>query len=339
MTTAYAGVVRSDGEPADPFDVGAGHVDANRAIDPGLVYETDFATSPRISAGCSSRRFPTATARRSRAAGFPSEPQNVNLPSIAVAELITGDSVTRRVTNFGPARELSARSVHAPQSVDVTVEPPTLVLGTGQTAEFSVRFVDRGATARSLGFGELSWVDAGHTVVSPIAVQPVTLRAQRELRVRGSSGNSALPVAFGYSGQYSAGLPRPARAVSRRRDGPSAARLRRRRSDQQLHVPRSTTASRCTASTCRPNQLYLRVALFDEFTDGEDDLDLYLFFCPTAQRLHADRPERRLHVGRGDQRHVSASPAYTSRSCTGSRRIRSRAAPARATLCSRGRSA
>ena len=27
------------------------------------------------------------------------------------------------------------------------------------------------------------------------------------------------------------------------------------------------------------DQLYLRVALFDEFTDGEDDLDLYLFFC------------------------------------------------------------
>ncbi len=29
-----------------------------------------------------------------------------------------------------------------------------------------------------------------------------------------------------------------------------------------------------------PGQLYLRIALFDEYTDGADDLDLYLFYCP-----------------------------------------------------------
>jgi hypothetical protein len=32
--------------------------------------------------------------------------------------------------------------------------------------------------------------------------------------------------------------------------------------------------------TVPAGQLYLRIALFDEFTDGADDLDLYLFFCP-----------------------------------------------------------
>jgi hypothetical protein len=30
------------------------------------------------------------------------------------------------------------------------------------------------------------------------------------------------------------------------------------------------------------DQQLLRVALFDEFTDGDDDLDLYLFFCPSG---------------------------------------------------------
>jgi hypothetical protein len=29
------------------------------------------------------------------------------------------------------------------------------------------------------------------------------------------------------------------------------------------------------------NQLYLRISLFDELTDGNDDLDLYLLYCPT----------------------------------------------------------
>jgi hypothetical protein len=32
-----------------------------------------------------------------------------------------------------------------------------------------------------------------------------------------------------------------------------------------------------------PNQLLLRVALFDELTDGQDDLDLFLFYCPDNQ--------------------------------------------------------
>jgi hypothetical protein len=31
------------------------------------------------------------------------------------------------------------------------------------------------------------------------------------------------------------------------------------------------------------DQLYLRVALFDAFTDGKDDLDLYLFYCPNEE--------------------------------------------------------
>src|SRR5690606_34593520 len=35
--------------------------------------------------------------------------------------------------------------------------------------------------------------------------------------------------------------------------------------------------------TVAANQLYLRVALFDELTDGQDDLDIYLFYCPGNQ--------------------------------------------------------
>jgi hypothetical protein len=31
------------------------------------------------------------------------------------------------------------------------------------------------------------------------------------------------------------------------------------------------------------NQLLLRVALFDELTDGQDDLDLFVFYCPDNQ--------------------------------------------------------
>jgi hypothetical protein len=278
MTTAYQGLVREDGSPADPFDIGAGHVDANRAIDPGLVYPAGFSDYAAYLCGLREPPFPESECAALAAEGYRSEPENVNEPSVAVAELITGDSVTRRVTNIGPPATFRAE-VSAPQNIDVVVEPASLVLGTNQSAEFTLRFVDRGATRDLWWFGQLRWLDGTHTVASPIAVQPVTMRAPRELRVRGASGSARLPVAYGYTGAYSAAVHGLRAPFLDKTTG---------------QVPRGFVAEDPTnrfsfrfdngvtahGIEVPPDQLYLRVALFDELTDGDDDLDLYLFYCP-----------------------------------------------------------
>src|SRR5262249_39023361 len=108
---------------------------------------------------------------------------------------------------------------------------------------------------------------------------PVTLRAAPEVFLTGRQGTATLPVGFGYGGTYTAGVHG----------------LRPPTLDANGQVPRFFVDDDATntfsfrdgggirqhAFTVPAGQLLLRVALFDELTDGEDDLDLFLFHCPS----------------------------------------------------------
>jgi subtilisin family serine protease len=280
MTSSYPGVLREDGEPADAFDMGAGHIDANRAVAPGLVYDNDFRDHAAYLCGLHDRPFPDADCNALEAAGYPSAATDLNLPSIGIAKFISGDTIRRRVTNVGPPASFSVE-VTPPPNVDLYVEPPTLSLGTGQTAEYTVRFVDQGTDLDAWNFGELAWFNETQRVVSPIAVQAVTLRAPEEVFLSGRQGTTTIPMAFGYDGAYAA----------------SVHGLRKPFLDANGQVPRGFVDDDTSNSfsfrfdngvsahaiTVPANQLYLRIALFDEFTDGNDDLDLFLFYCPNNQ--------------------------------------------------------
>jgi hypothetical protein len=203
--------------------------------------------------------------------------------------LISGDVVRRRVTNVGPPASFTAE-VLPPSNLTMVVEPATLVLGAGETAEFSVQFVDAGAARDEWSFGELAWRNETHRVVSPIAVRPVTVRAPTEIHLRGRQGTSSLPVAFGYTGAYGAtihGLRPPTLDGNGQvptgfvDDDPTNTFDPARFSP--LTCPSAVRGLSAHCITLPPNQLYLRVALFDELTDGADDLDIYLFRCVANQ--------------------------------------------------------
>jgi hypothetical protein len=113
-------------------------------------------------------------------------------------------------------------------------------------------------------------------VASPVAVQPVLLRAPEEISLAGESGEGDLPVDFGYDGDYFAavhGLHAPFLHID---DGFV--------DDDATNNFSFRTDSGVAAHymTVDPGDLFMRVALFDDLTDGQDDLDLYLFYCTTA---------------------------------------------------------
>lgn len=280
MTTTYVEVERTDGVAADAFDMGAGHIDPNRAVDPGLVYESSFTDYAAYLCGLPEPPFAPSDCAAHAAAGRTASAVDLNLPSIGVAALISGDVVRRSVTNVGPPASFTAELIE-PLDLDIVVEPPTLVLGTGQTAEFSVRFVDQGAERDVWSFGELAWASSAHRVESPLAVKAVTVRTPPEMFLTGRQGTVPMPVAFGYSGGYGAlvhGLRLPTLDADGQvprgfvDDDPTNNFTFREGNGVTMH-----------ALTVPANQLLLRVALFDEQTDGQDDLDLFLFYCPNNQ--------------------------------------------------------
>ncbi|HEU4618092.1 MAG TPA: S8 family serine peptidase [Gammaproteobacteria bacterium] len=275
MTSAYAKVYGSDGETlAGPFDTGAGHIDPDLAVDPGLVYDSGFLDHAAFLCGLEYAPFTPTDCNVLAAAGYSFSPSELNLPSIGVSRLVTGDVITRRVTNVGPPATYTV-SVQAPAGIGMDVSPTSLSLGTGESGDFAVTFTDAGAPLDTWSFGRLVWSDGRHNVASPIAVNPVTLRAPEEIKLTGAAGSFPIPVAFGYTGAYFAGVHGLRAAYTE--DG---------------FVDEDTTNSfsfrfdnGVTAHLIEvpPNQLFARFALFDDATDGADDLDLYLFYCPNNQ--------------------------------------------------------
>jgi subtilisin family serine protease len=190
MTTAYnldnSGNEINDlasGHESTPFVRGAGHVDPNSALNPGLVY--DINTSDYISFLCSigydSKRISVFTRRPSGADVCEtklSSPGNLNYPSFSVVFRAKGEAVTykRVVKNVGDSVDaVYDVKVDAPANVHVSVSPSKLEFNAkNQTLSYEITFTSvlSGLVGDSLSkFGWIEWSDGVHNVRSPIAVR------------------------------------------------------------------------------------------------------------------------------------------------------------------------
>ncbi|KAK1285737.1 Subtilisin-like protease [Acorus calamus] len=151
---------------ADPFDFGGGHVDPNRAADPGLIYDVAMADYVKF--------FKCKVVFLPDCASLPLPAYDLNLPSIAVPELKKSVTVWRTVTNVGPENSVYKAVIEPPPGIKMEVEPSVLTFNAKtKTQGFRVTFTSVRKVQGVYTFGSLTWYDGLHRVRSPIAVRTV----------------------------------------------------------------------------------------------------------------------------------------------------------------------
>ncbi|CAH8359824.1 unnamed protein product [Eruca vesicaria subsp. sativa] len=189
VTTAYDR--ENSGEPiedlatggsSNSFVHGGGHVDPNKALDPGLVYDVEardyvaflcavgyefpgilvFLQDPSLYDACERSKLRTGG--------------DFNYPSFSVVFGSGVDVVRYRrvVRNVGSDVDVVYEvGVEAPGNVEIDVSPRKLVFGKeSRELEYEVTFKSGViGSVPGLEFGSITWTDGEHVVKSPVAVQ------------------------------------------------------------------------------------------------------------------------------------------------------------------------
>ncbi len=261
-----------DGPNTNPlviFRQGAGHVRPNNAADPGLVYDSNSNDWLAFLCGTTTGVNPS-TCTSLASAGHSLDPSDLNLASIAIGDLAGIQTVKRKVRNVGSSAATYTASVTGMAGLTVVVNPSSLSVNPGETKSFTVTFTRTTAALNAYVGGQLTWSNGTHTVRSPLVVRPVALAAPAS--VFGTGENINYGVTFGYDGAFTASarglvpatlfpgtvMDDPGNSFTQ--GGPGTVSF-------DVVVPVGTT--------------HARFSLFDDFTDGNDDLDLYVYRVST----------------------------------------------------------
>jgi hypothetical protein len=159
---------------ADPFDMGGGHVNPEKAAYPGLVYDTTTEDYIQYlcSIGYSSSSITRLTNNKINCVKKTNTRLNLNLPSITIPNLKKKVTVTRKVTNVGNVNSVYKAIVQAPIGISMAVETKTLSFNRiNKILSFRVTFLSSQKVQGEYRFGSLTWTDGEHFVRSPISVR------------------------------------------------------------------------------------------------------------------------------------------------------------------------
>ncbi len=270
MTSGYDIIHVPNTDPAVIFQQGAGHIAPNGAANPGLVFDAGWNDWLAFLCGTTAAVSPS-TCEALAGMGYSLDPSDLNVASIAIGDLAGMQTVTRKVTNVSGAEQTFKASVHGMAGIDVVVSPAEITLQAGETGAFQVTFTRTTAPLNEYVGGQLSWRRGGYNVRIPMVVRPFVLGVPSELF--GTGEPISYDVTFGYDGDFVAaarGLVPATTFEGNVLDDPSDGPCNLNTPNAALHpvtIPEGTT--------------YARFSLFDDFTDGDDDLDLCVYLGNT----------------------------------------------------------
>jgi subtilisin family serine protease len=273
MRSAMATTADTTSRPglSQPLNVGSGHVRPNLMVNPGLVYDAGFGDYLAFLKG---QRLCCASS-----ASIPAlDASDLNQPSLAVGDLAGVQTLHRTVKNVGGSAANYNAAVAAPAGFTVNVNPSSFTIPAGGTQSFDVT-ITRTDTAplNTYRFGSLTWSDGAHSVRSPIIIRPVAISAPAELTLGGTSGATSFAIKTGYNGSLAYGkrglIPSQVFSGTVPDDPTSNFNTGNPAGNQgivthDIVVPAGTSI--------------FRISMFDAETDGDDDIDLYLY------RVNAD---------------------------------------------------
>ena len=167
VTDEHGMPILAEGLPrkiADPFDYGGGHINPNRAADPGLIYDINpndynqfFRCSIETSISCNATSVP----------GY-----LLNLPSVSVPNLRYPVTVPRTVTNVGEVDAVYHVAVESPAGVKKEVQSSILVFNAANKVHtFQIKLSPMWRLQGDYTFGSLTWYNDHRTVRIPVAAR------------------------------------------------------------------------------------------------------------------------------------------------------------------------
>ncbi|XP_061342603.1 subtilisin-like protease SBT3 [Gastrolobium bilobum] len=176
--------IRDNGNPsrqhASPLAMGAGEIDPNRALDPGLIYDATPQDYINLLCSLGYTHNQILTITRSNSFNCTNPSSDLNYPSfIALYGNKTRSIVNefrRTVTNVGDGAATYRAKVKSPRGSVVRVSPEKLAFGYKNEKQcYSVVINYTRYKKENVSFGEIVWVEEGgaHRVRSPIVVAPM----------------------------------------------------------------------------------------------------------------------------------------------------------------------
>jgi subtilisin family serine protease len=202
MTTADPGVLRQDATtPATPFDMGSGEIDPSAAAQPGLVFDTGVNDYIRYVDSQDPAFFGDGQ--------DPIQPADLNLPSIAAAQVAGTFATTRVVTSVDPGTRRWTARLQVPGFTTFVGDAggfSTFSVASGESRTLTIQAARTTAPLRAWAFGTLTLTSGATALRVPVSLRPIPLSAPARVRVTtdAASGSQAVSAQAGYTGTLSA---------------------------------------------------------------------------------------------------------------------------------------